>query len=91
MSLIKIIHNPDEIELAQMGVRSWPVWTKEVSEFPWHYESNEVCYLLEGEVIVTPEGDEPVTISAGDLVSFPVGLSCHWKILQDVKQHYHFD
>ncbi|HEY9650346.1 MAG TPA: cupin domain-containing protein, partial [Coleofasciculaceae cyanobacterium] len=48
------------------------------------------CYLLEGEVIVTPDDGEPVQFGKGDLVTFPAGMSCTWKILQDVRKHYRF-
>lgn len=90
MSTIKIIHNPDEKLIAEMGIRNWPIWEKEVSEFPWFYSEKETCLLLEGEVIVTPEGGEPVTFGEGDLVTFPAGLSCHWKITKNVRKHYNF-
>ncbi len=30
-----------EAELQRMGVRSWPIWTKEVSKFDWSYDSVE--------------------------------------------------
>ena len=30
-------------ELKEMGVFSWPIWTKEVSKFPWSYDSIEEC------------------------------------------------
>ncbi|MFP4017166.1 MAG: cupin domain-containing protein [Halanaerobiales bacterium] len=72
-----------------MGVFSWPIWEKEVSEFPWHYDSKEVCYLLEGEVTVKTDS-ETVEFEAGDLVTFPAGLHCTWKITKDVKKHYKF-
>jgi hypothetical protein len=35
MSEIKIVRKPDETRLEKEGVRSWPIWTKEESEFPW--------------------------------------------------------
>jgi hypothetical protein len=41
MSEIKIVRKPDEKELETEGVRSWPIWTKEESEFPWSYDSSE--------------------------------------------------
>ena len=47
-------------ELKKRGVFSWPVWTKEVSRFDWHYDSKEECYFLEGEVIVESKGGEKV-------------------------------
>jgi uncharacterized cupin superfamily protein len=88
MSSISVEHQPDEARLNSLGVFDWPIWTKEVSTFPWTYGLSETCYFLEGEVIVTPEGGEPVKMGKGDLVTFPSGLSCTWEILQPVKKHY---
>ncbi len=90
MSEITIEHNPSEERLSELGVRDWPIWTKEVSEFPWHYDERERCYLLAGDVVVTPDGGDPVEFSAGDFVSFPQGMSCTWKIRKDVRKHYQF-
>jgi uncharacterized cupin superfamily protein len=90
MDMILVEHNPSSAKLDVMGVFGWPIWSKEVSEFPWSYDREESCYLLEGEVIVTPDGGEPVTITAGDFVTFPKGMSCTWNILADVKKHYTF-
>ncbi len=88
MSKIQVVHHPAEEQLSRMQVRNWPVWTKEVSEFPWHYDEQEICYFLEGEVTVTPEHGEPVAMGVGDLVTFPQGMSCTWKIHRNVKKHY---
>ena len=90
MAQVNVIRNPEESELRKLGVRDWPIWTKEVSEFPWHYADPEICYFLEGDVVVTPEDGEPVEIGKGDLVSFPKGMSCTWKVRKDVKKHYKF-
>lgn len=92
MESIKLEHAPSEEQLTRLGVRSWPIWTKEVSTFPWHYDEQETCYLLEGDVIVTPAPGkgEPVRIQAGDLVTFPAGLSCTWEVRSPVRKHYRF-
>ncbi len=90
MSAIKIEHNPAPERLDELGVAGWPIWEKEVSEFPWSYDSNETCYILEGEVIVTPDGGDPVHIKQGDLVVFPAGMLCTWNILQPIRKHYSF-
>ncbi|BAU65436.1 hypothetical protein STA3757_28210 [Stanieria sp. NIES-3757] len=87
---IKIEHQPSQERLQQLGVFTWSIWTKEVSEFPWTYDESETCYFLEGDVIVTPEGSEPVTMGKGDLVTFPAGMSCTWQINNDVRKYYHF-
>ena len=90
MSQIKNERQPDEKRLKNMGVSGWPVWTKEISEFPWTYDDKEICYFLEGDVVVTPEGGDPVEMGRGDLVTFPAGMSCTWKIRKDVRKHYKF-
>jgi uncharacterized cupin superfamily protein len=87
---IKIVRSPDTAQLEAVGVFQWAIWTKEVSEFPWTYDEPETCYFLEGDVIVTPTGGESVRVGKGDLVTFPAGMSCTWKILQDVRKHYQF-
>lgn len=79
-----------EDEIAERGVRDWPIWTCEASEFPWTYDSMEECLLLEGEVEVTPDGGQPVSFGAGDFVTFPKGMSCFWKVTKPVRKHYDF-
>jgi uncharacterized cupin superfamily protein len=77
-------------QLESMKVFSWPIWEKEASTFPWSYDEQETCYLLEGQVKVTPEGGEAVEFGAGDLVTFPRGMDCTWEISQNVRKHYKF-
>lgn len=87
---IIVENQPSREKLQELGVFQWSIWTKEISEFPWTYDSTETCYFLEGEVTVTPEGGNPVTMGKGDLVTFPTGMSCTWNIHQKVKKHYYF-
>lgn len=87
---IKIERQPSADRLTELGVSRWSIWTKEASEFDWVYDESETCYFLEGDVIVTPTGGQPVQMGKGDLVTFPVGMSCTWKILKDVRKHYSF-
>ena len=84
------IRRPSPEELKELGVESWPIWEHEEAVFPWTYEETETCYILEGEVVVTPDGGPPVTIRAGDLVTFPKGMSCTWDIRKRIRKHYSF-
>ena len=84
-----IVEKPGDDKLADLNVKSWPTWECEPSEFPWHYDERETCYLLEGEVEVRA-GDEKVSFGAGDLVVFPRGLDCTWKVSKRVRKHYRF-
>lgn len=81
--------NPEKLKTLE--VFSWPTWSKEVSKFPWTYGSQEIAYVLEGEVTVTPDGGEPVSFGVGDLVTFPAGMSCVWEVKKALRKHYHFD
>jgi uncharacterized protein len=76
-------------QIDSKGILTWPIWTKEVSSFPWQYGDKEQCLILEGEIIVKAEGEE-YHINPGDFVTFASGLSCHWEILKPVKKHYNF-
>ena len=89
MSEIRV-EKPDAARLEELGVKSWGIWEKGASSFPWHYDEKETCYILDGEVTVTPEGGEPVSFGVGDLVTFPEGMDCTWQITKDVRKHYKF-
>lgn len=85
------VERPDKKAVDQMGVKKWPVWTKEISEFEYHYDEKETCYILEGKVRVEPgDGSKPVEFGPGDLVTFPQGLDCKWKVSKPVRKHYKF-
>ena len=91
MNKINIESNLPESELENRGVYQWGIWEKEISEFPWTYDAEEVCYVLEGEVNVTPDGGSAVTIKAGDFVTFPAGMSCRWNITKPIRKHFSFN
>lgn len=84
-----IIETLSEEEIQKRGIRSWPVWTKEISRFEWCYDSEEECLILEGEITVeTKEGN--FSITAGDFVTFKKGLQCAWNVKKPVRKHYNF-
>ena len=85
-----VVRKPSDDEEAQC--KSWPIWSCEASEFDWDYTQTETCLLLEGGVTVSdrPGSGESVTFGPGDLVVFPVGLKCVWKVEQPVRKHYSF-
>ena len=70
-------------------IRGCPTWQKEPSEFPWHYDQQETCLVLEGEVTVE-SAEETVSFGPGDYVIFPQGLDCTWKVKKTIRKHYQF-
>ena len=87
---IEIIYNPLDSVIKKLGCYSWPIWSKEPSTFPWKYDEKETCLILEGAVVVTPDGGDPYIIVKGNLVTFQAGLSCTWRIQETVRKHYKF-
>ena len=87
---IEVTTNPSAEMIDKLGCRSWSVWEKEPSTFPWNYDEKETCLVLDGKVTVTPNGGEPVTFGKGDLVVFPQGMSCTWNVQETVRKHYKF-
>ena len=88
MSQIKI-ERPKEGDLKSLGIDKWSSWGCEPSTFDWQYDSEEICYILEGRAKVkTPDGE--VEIKRGDLVTFPQGLKCTWQVFEAIKKVYSF-
>ena len=85
---IKVI-KADKALIKELKMDTWPVWESPVTEFDWHYDDNETCLFLEGSVTVVGGASE-TAIKAGDIVVFPRGLSCRWKVHKAVKKHYFF-
>jgi len=82
-----IVRKATEEDIARMT--KLPTWGCEVSTFDWFYDSEEHCYLLEGEVVVEHD-DGSASFGAGDFVIFPQGLKCVWKVSKAVRKHYQF-
>lgn len=85
-----IIKKLSEKEITDRQIKSWPVWTKEISRFEWEYDCDEECLILEGTFhIETAEGN--FIVKAGDFITFKKGLKCVWDIKAPVKKHYNFE
>ena len=82
------ITKPSQEELKKLGVDNWSAWSCDPSEFDWKYPFDETAYVKKGKVIVTEEGGEAVEIKAGDLVFFPKGMKCKWKVIERIEKVY---
>ncbi|HSQ40967.1 MAG TPA: cupin domain-containing protein [Fibrobacteraceae bacterium] len=84
------IQKADPATLKELGVQSWPIWEKEVSQFDWVYDEPEVFFVLEGRARVKVDGGPVVEFCAGDLVRFSTGVHCTWTVLEAIRKHYRF-
>ena len=96
MSRIKIEKLSDEqkkklqIPATPKAQGGWSVWECPPSAFDWHYDQLEKAYVYEGKVKVKT-AQETVEIKAGDFVTFPKDLSCHWQVLEKIRKVYLFE
>ena len=74
--------------IIQYGIKNWPIWECEPSNFSWNYNEKEICLIIEGEANIKTEAGEIYFIKSGDLVEFPKGLSCEWQIIKSIKKHF---
>ncbi len=74
--------------IIQYGIKSWPIWEGEPSNFSWNYNDKEICLIIEGEASIKTEAGESFFIKSGDLIEFPKGFSCEWQITKKIKKHF---
>ena len=79
---------PTEEEIHETS--SWGTWGKEPSEFPWYYDNQETCYILEGSATVTAKDGQTLSFQKGDMVTFEAGLECTWNIDKEIKKKFIF-
>ncbi|EOA17711.1 hypothetical protein CARUB_v10006083mg [Capsella rubella] len=89
---------PSQARLDELKFKSWPKWGCSPGKYHLIYEAEEICYILRGKVKVYPkqpsssdaEVEWCVEFGAGDIVTFPKGLSCTWDVSHAVDKHYIF-
>jgi uncharacterized protein len=65
------------------------VWDCTAGKFNWDYGWDEFVMVLEGEAIITPrDGGEALTMRAGDLANFPLGLKVEWHVPKYIKKTF---
>ncbi|MFC2162826.1 cupin domain-containing protein [Candidatus Altiarchaeota archaeon] len=84
------LEKPSKKLLTELGVDSWGTWEKSESEFPWTYSDSETCYILEGKAEVEASDGRKTVFGPGDLVTFPKGLECFWRIREKIRKKYAF-
>jgi uncharacterized protein len=65
---------------------SW-VWECTAGRFKWYFDADEMIYVIEGEVIITSDGQEPRTLRAGHAALFYAGTCSEWHVPNYVRKH----
>jgi uncharacterized cupin superfamily protein len=89
-SLITVVPESEVTAAYKKEAKEWTKWdSKNRKSFPYNYTAEERVLVLEGSATLTPsDGSDPVTIEAGNAVTFHKGFKCKWKITKRMKKHY---
>uniref|UniRef100_A0A7S3Q8Q0 (S)-ureidoglycine aminohydrolase cupin domain-containing protein n=1 Tax=Chaetoceros debilis TaxID=122233 RepID=A0A7S3Q8Q0_9STRA len=89
-SLITVIPESEVTAAYKKAAKEWTKWdSKNRKSFPYNYTAEERVLVLEGSATLTPsDGTDPVTIEAGNAVTFHKGFKCKWKITKRMKKYY---
>jgi hypothetical protein len=52
------------------------------------YSEYEFVHMIKGKIIITPDGEEPKEVNAGDAFIVEPGFKGTWKILETVQKHF---
>lgn len=86
---VGISRMPSSDALRRLRVADWDIWTSEITEFSFSYDARELCYILEGEGEVKPDGSSSVfSFGPGCLVAFEQGLNCTWRVKRPIRKHF---
>jgi hypothetical protein len=65
------------------------LWSCQPGKFEWTFSWDEFIHVLEGDVEIREDGtDNSVTLRAGDMAHFPLGMKTHWHVKQAVRKFF---
>lgn len=67
-------------------LQSIVVWECTAGRFNWHYNKDEVLFVVSGHAVVTNERGEEREFGPGDTVFFPAGVSCTWFVRDCIRK-----
>ena len=67
-------------------LQSIVVWECTAGLFKWHYNKDEILFVIAGHATLTNERGEEREFGPGDTVFFPAGVSCTWLIKDRVRK-----
>jgi uncharacterized protein len=62
------------------------VWECSGGRFNWHYAEDEIAFILSGEVFIANEKGEERRLGPGDMIFFPAGSCCTWRVTDRIKK-----
>ena len=71
---------------SQDWLQSIVVWECTAGRFNWHYNKDEILFVVSGQAVLTNESGEEREFGPGDVVFFPAGVSCTWLVRDTLRK-----
>ena len=88
MTQVLVEKYPSPMKLEVLNVDDWPILQHEAGRFETCEERTETSLIVEGEAEIQVDGEQPVVIREGDLVTILPGTRCSWHITKAIKRHH---
>lgn len=75
------------VEEAEGGIYAG-IWEATPGKWRIVYDEWEFCHILEGVSIITDDGGEPRTVTAGDSFVLRPGFSGTWEVVETTRKEY---
>ncbi|MFZ5710426.1 MAG: cupin domain-containing protein [Pseudomonadota bacterium] len=66
------------------------IWECTPGTYHATYTAYEYVVMIEGRIVITPDGDQPVTVRAGDAFVVEPTFRGTWRIEEKVRKHFDF-
>ena len=68
------------------GKVSSGIWDCTAGRFRWNFGWDEFIHVLEGQVTISQTGGPTITLQAGDMAHFPLGVTAEWFVPRYVRK-----
>jgi len=72
------------------GTKIMGTWICTPGKWQVAYEKWEYCHFQEGYCIITPEGQAPIHLRAGDIFIVEPGMKGTWEVVETVRKYFVF-
>jgi uncharacterized cupin superfamily protein len=73
-----------------LRTRDWAssivVWECTAGRFNWHYNKDEILFIVSGQATLTNDRGEEREFGPGEVVFFPAGVSCTWHVKDRIRK-----
>ncbi len=65
-------------------------WRCTPGKFRWEYTLDEFFWVLEGEVVISIDGQEPLRLKKGDTAHIPAGTVSEWNVIRPIHKVFFY-